>query len=1137
MKRGLFFVFSVLAGIQLQAQRSYAPRSVLATGNWYKIAVAAPGIYRIDLPFLASMGLNTAGINSNSLRLFGNGGAMLPEANAPARPDDLQELAIEVVDGGDGVLNGSDYLLFYANGPDEWLKDSVNQSFIHKKNLYSGESYYFLTIGGTGKRIAAEVNPASANQLVTSYNERWFYEADLINLLSSGKEWLGEEFSANPGQQLARSFSVTLRHLLPGPVRLSASLVGRSGGSGSSFSVAVNGGVVAQANLPPVTGNPLDAFATNSAVNIIYNGTQDGQQINVAYTPGSANAQGWLNWLRLNARCQLNFSGYNQLRFRDWASVGAGNVADFQIQTAPPGLQVWEVTEPANIRKQTGSFSGNTFRFNRDASRLREYIAFDGNALLTPIFKETVPNQNLHESSPADFIIIHHPTLTGEANRLATEHRQRDGMRVLLVTPQQVYNEFSSGSTDPAALRDFVKMYYDKYNSNPSTTLKYLLLFGDASFDYRNRINPNTNLVPAWENAESLNPLQSYVSDDFYGFLDDAEDANSLSPALLDVGIGRIPARDAAEAKQYVDKVIAYRQPESFGPWRNQLSLVADDEDGNLHLNDAEILTNTLNSVAPVFTKEKTYFDAFRQESGSGGSRYPQVNEAINNQVFNGTLVWNYSGHGGSRRLADEAVLDADMVNQFKNEKRLPLFITATCDFAPYDNPLQFSIGENLLLRPASGAIALMTTTRVVFAFANRVMNNNYLQFAFQRNAAGRYPTLGDATRLAKNYTYTTSADITNNRKFTLLGDPALTLAFPFYNIRTRSINNRPFTATADTIKATGFYTIEGEVLDENNNPLPAFNGTVYPVVFDRNQQGLTLANDPGSVPTSFETNGNILFRGKATVTNGRFSFSFIAPRDMQYATGNGRFVYYADNAVIDGNGASLVVAGGNANNSFNDTEGPRISAWLNDKKFVTGGLTNTSPILLVSLQDSSGINTSGAGVGHEITAVIDDDTRNTLVLNNFYEAGLNSFRQGDIRVPLPALAPGPHQVRIKAWDVLNNPAETVLDFIVGGDEQLQLAHVLNYPNPFTTNTRFWFEHNRPGENLRVTVTVLTVTGKRVITIENTINTPGNRSCETTWDGKDAFGDRVARGVYIYQLSVQTPDGQKVLKTEKLVIL
>ncbi|MEI9910283.1 MAG: C25 family cysteine peptidase [Bacteroidota bacterium] len=377
----------------------------------------------------------------------------------------------------------------------------------------------------------------------------------------------------------------------------------------------------------------------------------------------------------------------------------------------------------------------------------------------------------MHNTSPADYIIVVHPPFLLQAQRLAQFHRQHNGYRTLVVTTQQLFNEFGSGSPDPVAIRDFVKMYHDKYGNIPADKLKYLLLLGDASFDYKDRIANNTNFVPAWENSFSLDPLATYASDDFYGFLDDNEDINSSAVInYLDIGIGRVPAKNTDEAKNFVDKVEAYFAAQSFGPWRNNLAFIADDEDLNLHLQDAEIITSTANAANPVFNQEKIYLDAFQQQSGSGGSSYPQANLAINNQIYNGTLIWNFTGHGGPSRLAEETILDQAIVNNWNNANKLPLFITATCDFAPYDIPGLSSIGENILLRPRTGAIALMTTTRVVFAFSNRIMNNNYLQFALQPDATGKYKSLGDAVKEAKNYTYQTSGDITNNRKFTLMG-------------------------------------------------------------------------------------------------------------------------------------------------------------------------------------------------------------------------------------------------------------------------------------------------------------------------------------------------------------------------------
>ncbi len=662
-------------------------------------------------------------------------------------------------------------------------------------------------------------------------------------------------------------------------------------------------------------------------------------------------------------------------------------------------------------------------------------------------------------------------------------------------------------------------------------------LFGDASFDYRNRIIGNTNLVPAYESPFSLDPLTSYTSDDFFGLLDDGDDINTFTPAgYLDIGIGRIPAATAAEAKAYVDKLVSYGT--SFGPWRNQFTFIADDEDQNTHLQDAEIISGTAGSTAPPFSTGKIYLDAYQQESGTGGSRYPKVNEAISRRVFSGNLLWNYSGHGGNRRLAQENILDEEMVNGWSNDRKLPLFITATCDFAPFDNPLVNSIGENILLRPRTGGIALMTTTRLVFAFSNRIINNNYIAHALQRNADGNYLSLGEAVKRTKNFTYQTSTDILNNRKFTLLGDPALTIGYPKFSIHTNSVNGVPAGTVADTLKSLNRYTITGEVRDLNGMLMQDFNGTVYPSVYDKEQEVSTLGNDPGSIPTTFRQQQNLVYNGKARVQNGKFTFTFIVPKDIDYRIGKGRLSYYAENGLTDAAGMDdAIYIGGAGNGVADDGQGPTIKAWLNDEKFVNGGITNETPVLVINLKDSSGINTVGTGIGHDITATLDNNSNKVFILNDFYEADTGSYQGGKVRFPLSPLEEGWHSLKIKAWDVFNNSSEYILDFRVVRKEELQLRNVLNYPNPFTTRTQFWFEHNRPSEDLLVTLRIMTITGKVVKTIVKTINSPGNRSSELEWDGRDEYGAKLGRGVYLYQLLVRTSEGKQQQKLEKLVIL
>jgi len=1139
MKRSSSLILAVLLVLVSQAQRNYATRSVLASGSWHKIAISQPGIYRVDLALLNSLGISGT-VNSAEIRLFGNGGQMLPESNREARADDLQEVAIWVEDGGDGVLNANDYFLFYATGPDSWDRDSANQRFSHRKNMYSNESFFFITVGGNGKRIDRQASPSPAGFETDRYQERYFYELDSLNFLSSGKAWYGEEFGSGPGQLPARSFSVPIPGIAAGtPVRIVSDVIGRALGNPSVFDVRCNNTVLYQHIIPPLQGIQYEPVAIASRFEAATTLAEPGIRVSFSFRPGSVNGQGWLNWFEVFCTRSLDMTGLSQLSFRTWEGLGTGQTGSYLLRNAAAAARVWDVTDPGTPVEMQTEPAVSAIRFRNDAGRLREYIAFGNAGFLRPRPLGRIANQDLHRVQPAAMIILTTPALHDQAARLASHHLRRDNIVTVVADVEQVYHEFSSGSPDPVALRDFVKMFYDRAGTDSSRRPRFLLLFGDGSFDYKNRVSGNTNLVPAYQSVVSLDPLATYTSDDFFGFLEDGDDINTVIPVSdLDIGIGRIPASTPEQARIMVDKIIRYHETASLGPWRTQLSFVADDEDQNTHLNDAEFHAQTAESQLPQLNIQKTYLDAFQQESGTGGSRYPKVNDQINSRIFNGTLIWNYSGHGGNRRLAQEAILDEEMVRGWRNEGRLPLFITATCDFAPFDNPLVNSIGEQILTGQASGGIALMTTTRLVFAFSNRIINNNYLRFALQPAPDGRYLTLGEAVRAAKNFTYQGSGDLVNNRKFTLLGDPALTLGFQQEQVRLTSINGVPISAYTDTIRALNRYTVSGEVTNRSGVIAADFNGLVYPSVYDKAQQQQTLGNDPGSLVTAFTVRQNLLYNGKVRVQNGRFSFTFIVPKDINYQTGKGRVSFYGENGSREASGFNPdIFIGGLGNEVSDDGFGPELKAWINDEKFVNGGICNETPLLLISLADSSGINTVGTGIGHNLTAVLDGNTREAFILNDYYEADQDSYQRGRVRFQLPKLEPGKHGLTIKAWDVFNNSAEYLLEFTVVRNEALEIKHVLNYPNPFTTRTQFWFEHNRPLENLQVTVQVMTITGKLVKTIEKTIFSTGNRSSEVEWDGRDDYGARLARGVYLYRLRVRTTDGKSQEKLEKLLIL
>jgi hypothetical protein len=520
--------------------------------------------------------------------------------------------------------------------------------------------------------------------------------------------------------------------------------------------------------------------------------------------------------------------------------------------------------------------------------------------------------------------------------------------------------------------------------------------------------------------------------------------------------------------------------------------------------------------------------------SGSGGNRFPEVNNAIVNQINNGMFLFNYNGHGGYQQLSNNAILGQTELQKFNNANQLPLFITATCDFAPYDDPSKNSLGGSLLYGDSTGAIALMTTTRDVFASSNIVMNDNYVKALFKPDANGNYLTLGDVVKQSKNTTYQNLGDVINNRKFTLLGDPSMQLSFPKLRLQIISINNQSVVSN-DTLHALNKYSITGKVTDGIGNFISSFNGTLYPTVFDKPQQMSTLGNDPSSPVTAFSQQTNILYKGKATIQNGIFNFSFVMPKDINYQSGNGRISLYAANGVQDANGVFTNFSTDGANTITTDKVGPTIKPYLNDTNFVSGGLTDENPLLLVKLYDSSGINTVGTGIGHDITATLDGDEKNSLVLNNYYEAVLDSYQQGMVQYQLPTMAEGMHSIKIKAWDVADNSNEATIQFAVKKRASLQIKNIFNYPNPFSAKTIFSFEHNQPNGHLNVTVDVFSISGQLVKEIKKTFVDAGSRSCSIDWDGRSDKGEKLSGGLYIYRIIVTTNAGFAAA-TQKLLL-
>jgi len=682
-----------------------------------------------------------------------------------------------------------------------------------------------------------------------------------------------------------------------------------------------------------------------------------------------------------------------------------------------------------------------------------------------------------------------------------------------------------------------MRMFYERHSGDDAP--KYLLLFGDGSYDFKNRIAGNNNFIPTYESAESLNPIGSYASDDFFGMLDPTEGFNihTIGAGQLDIGVGRFPVSNADQANALVNKVIHYATSrDCLNDWRNMLSFIADDEDSSTHLDQQEDVIDIIKDRFPVYNFDKIYLDAYQQTTGSGGQRYPQVNIDITNRIERGTLIWNFAGHGGELGLTQERVVTIPEINAWKNINNLTLFITATCEFSRFDNPELVSAGEYAILNKDGAGIALFTTVRLTFSSSNKALNSNIMDTIFSRQG-GSHLRLGEVLQFAKNATGSSF----NNRSFALLGDPALMLAFPKYDIETLTIKGEAAGSQSDTLKALERITITGRIVyPETSNIVSNFNGVCIPTVFDKESSYNTLSNDPTSPARQFNLRNNIIFRGPVTVKNGNFSFTFVVPKDIRYEYGEGKISYYARhaNTLDDAHGYyNNLIVGGFSDNPITDDAGPIVQLFMNNTQFVNGGMTDENPDFLALVEDDIGINTVGTGIGHDITAILDNNTANPIVLNDFYEAAQDDYTKGSVRYPYRNLSEGPHTIRFKVWDVANNSSEATIDFVVVKNQELALSHVLNYPNPFSTQTNFFFEYNQPNVPVDVEISIFTVSGKIVKNIYASIVSSGFRSEPISWDGTDDYNDKIGRGVYVYRLRVRTPEGKMAEKYEKLVLL
>ena len=1096
---------------------TYAANSVLSSGDWYKIGVSKNGIYKMDVAFFEKLGLKAQDINPANIRIFGHRGGMLPELAGADRTDDIREIPIQVSGQGQTLQ-----VLAYLEGPEKWTLNTAQNMFLYTKNLYTDLKTYFITINnGTGKRITfrSAVND-SPTKIIETFDDYQHNEDDINNLLESGRLWLGPEVGASNQIRYDFNFPNIVSNK---PARIELALAAKSTFTSNNFQVTYDNTTIKNISIPPVGNSDLANAANYSRTQFSFNNPTSSIPIFINYNRQDFGARIWPDFITINVTRNLILTP-DPLYFRAKESVGSGVISQFNISGWNSTAHLWDVSDLFDIREintSNGSFKAHT-------DKLNEYVAFQ-NVNSAPTILGKIENQNLHGLTPADYLIITRKILIPYAKSIGDFHYDKEGLTYQVVDLEQIFNEFSSGNNDLTAIRDFVKMFYDRAASNPSSAPKYLLLFGKGTFDNKNL---NEVQIPSYQSKESFETVVTYVTDDYYGFLDDDEGDDVINTAvnLMDISIGRIPVNSTDDAQTAVDKIKRYYSSASQGDWRTRVAFIADDEDNDIHIRDANEVADIIFNQYPNYNLTKIYLDAFKQQSGSGGQRYPDANEAVNTNIYNGLFYLNFVGHGGPNGLTSEKVITMEDINQWNNQDKLFLFGTATCEFTRFDFPNRISAGERVLLNPNGGAIALVSTTRLVFSDKNRTINENFTKDLFETSQT-KDKTLGAIYLESKNRTNTRE----NNRKFALFGDPALALAFPQNEMNITKISTNSI--AIDTIKSLSKITIEGEVKKQGsiaNN----FNGNVNLVVYDKVVNQNTLGNDIGSPIYTYVSRDNVIYRGKAKAVNGKFLFTFIVPKDINYNFGKGKMGLYAENGTWDATGNDMdFYVGGIADSIPNDNQGPKVEVYMDDDQFVFGGTAAKNSTLLIKLEDESGINTSGTGLGHDITAILDEKTQNPINLNAFYEGASGDFTQGEVKYPFSDLANGRHNIHIKAWDVLNNSGEGYTEFIVEDQAEMALFHVLNYPNPFTTSTQFSFEHNRPGQDLEVKIEIYTVSGKLVKTLYTIESSTTRRISNISWDGLDDYGDRIGKGVYIYRVSVKDSQGDKAYKYQKLVLL
>jgi len=1144
-----------------QQQTSVTETSPFNSGNWYKIPITESGIYQIDAGYLEDLGINLSSIDPQNIQIWATPGGELPRLNAAERPQ-LEEIPIIVQAESDGSFDQGDLILFYAESPSTIFRDSNTGTFSHQLHRYSDNNYVFLTVASSpGERLSVTQQP-SGTQTVTEFRDFIYSETEVYKSeprIRSGLEWYSQRFSTSAASRNQTIFNESVPGMIPNrEFDIEIQFVGRST-QPMSMAFSHDNDQLGSTNV-----TSINSYTSEEGVSGILSGfsatstlTSDAINLSAQLNATESSSEAFINWVRVSFdREMIAENGFLKI----YAPLDVQNqAAEYSMSgfsSSPIVLEVSDAQQPILLNV---SETGNDYRFSYSHGSQNRFVA--QNQFFTPEEGELIQNQNLRGiSHHPDYVIVTSEFFFDLAEEWADYRRQQDNFETVVVTQNQIFNEFGGGTPDVTAIRDYIKFLYDRALNSGQEPLQHLLLFGDATYDFKNIVNgAYTNHVFTFQSDNSLHRINSYGSDDYFGLLDDSEgEWPTFSNAeRIDIGIGRFPVNTISEAQVLMDKIRQYESNETKGNWRTRFAFAADNDlpdverNRDLHTLNADGTAIEIDKTETATRIDKIYMLSYPVETSAAGRRVPGATQDFLSAFNNGSLVINYSGHGNESVLSDERLFTDQMIPQLTNNDRQSIFVTATCQFGRYDDAEARSGAEKVLLWENGGSVATFTTTRVVFTSASPGSNNFGLNIQLtrqmvERDADGKPQRLGDIYRRTKN---TTQGSGFNARKFILLGDPAMRIGLPEKRAQITTINNVNLEENPDTliqVRALDKLTFSGIVTDENGNHMMDYNGEANVTVFDA-ERIVNLPNRPwvqeGRCFMSdcrYSVESDVLFNGRVSVQQGQFQSEFIVPADITFSENSGRILAYTSSSVTDASGSTSSLFFNDINpDADDDSDGPEIDIYLNDKNFVNGNLVGNSPTLFVELQDQSGINTTGTGVGHEIIATIDTNPRKTIVLNDFYQSELDDFRRGRIEYPLESLPSGNYTLTVRAWDVYNNPSENSIHFEVADSDRLEIRNVYNYPNPMHNRTRFVFEHNQPGNLLDIDIRIFTLSGAPVTHLKESQIT-SNSYANIEWNGLDRDYDRLANGTYIYVLRVgaDTPEGRQTKeKIEKFVII